>query len=55
MKPRGKTYAHCGLIAKNVEGGAGAAPPPPPPPGLIRVKLKKGKFWASTLPHKIYY
>ena len=35
MKPRGKTYARCGLIAKNVEG---PPPPPPPPPGLIRVK-----------------
>ena len=31
MKPRGKTYARCGLIAKNVEGGLEQ---PPPPPGL---------------------
>ena len=36
MKLRGKTYARCRLIAKNVEGGGAA--PPPPPPGLIRVK-----------------
>ena len=36
MKPCGKTYARCGFITKNVEGGAEAAPPPPP--GLIRVK-----------------
>ena len=35
MKPRGKTHARCGLIAKNVGGGGGA---PPPPPGQIGLK-----------------
>ena len=29
MKPRGKTYARCGLSAKNVEGGGGAGAAPP--------------------------
>ena len=37
-KPRGKTYARCWLIAKNVEGDW--SPPPPPPPRLMRVKPK---------------
>ena len=37
LKPR-KTFAHCGLIAKNVEGGLEQPPPPPP---LYRVNPKK--------------
>ena len=56
MIPRGKTYARCGLIAKNVEG---ELEQPPPPPGLIRVKVPtssqatypsdKESFWIVSI------
>ena len=46
MKPRGKAYACCGLIAKNVEGGLDS---PPPPPGLIRVKFIYSLVYALIL------